>query len=283
MANAHLQVETAALSEEHAGPINFITTNPKLPRYAEWKIFVNIVMKELPIMNAYENGWPIAYIVRGHRHLKKKGCAAGLLNWEAKAPLGFSSKRRATLDVSEHPDLRRAAASAVGRPASASAAAKGPPPVVSSRRPAHSPDAGRPRDCTRSARPYDRPRDSTPCPRGSQFLQSVYIRPRPGASSSSTRTGTSSSTAGPSSSASDTGTHDDLEPVREFLRALQPEQSGLLPVLVAKGVRTGADLDGLACMPRERRKRLFVLWLLEEAITQLQFDALDAGFEAMVS
>ncbi len=43
MANAHLQAETAALSEEHAGHINFITTNPKLPRYAEWKIFVNIV------------------------------------------------------------------------------------------------------------------------------------------------------------------------------------------------------------------------------------------------
>ncbi len=80
-------------------------------------------MKELPIMNAYENGWPIAYIVRGHRHLKKKGCAAGLLNWEAKTvshtivslhiqpliptciaqPRRFDFKRRPTLDVSEHP------------------------------------------------------------------------------------------------------------------------------------------------------------------------------------
>lgn len=74
-----------------------------------------------------------------------------------------------------------------------------------------------------------------------------------------------------------------LAPVREFLRALQPEQSSLLPLLVKKGVRTGTDLDGLARMPRERRKRLLILWLLEEAITQLQFEALDAGFEAMVS
>ncbi|KAL1947848.1 hypothetical protein VTO73DRAFT_13572 [Trametes versicolor] len=301
-----LVARIAALSEKHAAGITFITTSTKHPQYAEWQAFVDIVKDELPIINAYENAWPVAAIVRVHRHKKKVG-GVGLLNWEDKAPRGSDSTHQATLDSdAEHPELHHAADSATGRSASASAAANAPS-LVASRRPAQDPDAGRSRD--RTNRPYNGPRDSTPRTRGSQFLQSVYIRARPAPS-----TGTSfsaglspgteiSSSAGPSSgagfslstgpsSASAAGVHSSgyedasglvLAPVREFLRALHPEQTALLPVLVKKGVRTGADLDGLACMPRERRKRLLILWLLEEAITQLQFEALDAGFEAMIS
>lgn len=42
------------------------------------------VKDELPIINAYENAWPVAAIVRVHRHKKKVG-GVGLLNWEDKA------------------------------------------------------------------------------------------------------------------------------------------------------------------------------------------------------
>lgn len=195
--------------------------------------------------------------------------------------------------MTSSPRLHHAADIAISRPTSTPS---------SQRQALQAPDGGRSQDHTH--KPYDRPRDGTPHTGGRQFLQSVYIRARPTPSTGSSNTGPSSSAsffssvhAGTSSSAgpscaSDAGMYDlnsghydatGLAPVREFLRALHPEQSSLLPVLVKKGVRTGADLDCLACMPRERRKRLLILWLLEETITQLQFEALDAGFEALVS
>lgn len=42
------------------------------------------VKDELPIINAYDDAWPVAFIVRAHRHKKKMG-SVGLLNWEDKA------------------------------------------------------------------------------------------------------------------------------------------------------------------------------------------------------
>ncbi len=76
---------------------------------------------------------------------------------------------------------------------------------------------------------------------------------------------------------------DKLKPVLKFLSALCPEQSGLLPVLASKGIVDNATLDGFAHFPTKQRKALLNSWLREEAITELQFEVLNGGFERIGS
>lgn len=72
-----------------------------------------------------------------------------------------------------------------------------------------------------------------------------------------------------------------MSPVLDFLSKLRPEQTRLLPVLAAKGIVDGAALDGFAHFPAKQRKSMLNSWLREEAITELQFEVLNGGFERM--
>ncbi len=64
-------------------------------------------------------------------------------------------------------------------------------------------------------------------------------------------------------------------PVLAFLRNLVPEQTALLPVFVSKGVTNGAELQGLARMPK--RDEFVYSWVKTNQITELQFVAIMTG------
>lgn len=75
---------------------------------------------------------------------------------------------------------------------------------------------------------------------------------------------------------------DKLKSVLKFLSTLRPEQSGLLPVLALKGIVDEVTLNGFARFPVKQRKALLNSWLREEAITELQFEVLNSGFEKLL-
>ena len=77
------------------------------------------------------------------------------------------------------------------------------------------------------------------------------------------------------------GPHEKTMPILAFLRALESDQSVLLPIFLSMGVADEAALQDLVRM-RTRDAWLYS-WVQRNLITELQFHVLISGFRAMHS
>ncbi|OJT07157.1 hypothetical protein TRAPUB_1972 [Trametes pubescens] len=283
----------ATLNEEVEKEFHMKYVTEKCPGLRK---IVDIVTREFPFMNAYENVWPIIAIVREHRH-RKKYTTNGLIHWEGQAPalVEGENRRVQTASMSPRRDDSRGATGSGGIVDSSRDA--GPsdlhysvrymfslrhrPPVSQEYHPCqfqhiqrhHEPDAQvQVQPSSGSTNPGDRISTTQMC-----RTSGLGLRPAPVESSARSLTAT-----GPLQSRQDApGRTDKRGPVFDFLGALSPEQTSLLSVFVSKGIVDGAALDGFAEFPSKRRKLLLNSWLREETITELQFEVLNEAFESM--
>ncbi|EIW59766.1 uncharacterized protein TRAVEDRAFT_47067 [Trametes versicolor FP-101664 SS1] len=273
---AKLVEKIANLSEDHKDTLHLHRVTVKSQ---EWQAFVDLVKRELPVLDAYENCWPVAAIVREHRRRSFNGRKEGLLRWQSKAPAELAD------------DLRRAP-SPLPRDDSEQAPVAGPSGM------AH--DDGESEDYQASAQDADAPnllpmlrsrasrepsvelkmQASSSCPGSGNRAPATRGARRTGARADR-RISKVSVRAGHGADAHHDAGVVNMSPVLDFLSKLRPEQTRLLPVLAAKGIVDGAALDGFAHFPAKQRKSMLNSWLREEAITELQFEVLNGGFERM--
>ncbi|EIW59765.1 uncharacterized protein TRAVEDRAFT_47066 [Trametes versicolor FP-101664 SS1] len=273
----------STLSEDLKDTLDLQIISTKSPDV--WTL-VDIVKDEFPFMNAYDKAWPIFAIVREHRHKKLYGRRDGLVDWERKAPPSADGDPRELLETPPvpppRPDSGDAAASAlsrtvhegdahgtVGSPGAGSAGSSQHSQVNTPNRGSNERDVqAQGQSTNRVAHPGDH----------ASTTASQASRPRLAPASPAH----SPSAAGPSQSTQGAPEgKDKRDPVFEFLDALFPEQTSLLPLLVSKGIVDGAALNAFARFPSRRRKLLLNAWLREESITELQFEVLNEGFENM--
>ncbi|KAL1940837.1 hypothetical protein VTO73DRAFT_7878 [Trametes versicolor] len=248
---AKLVEKIANLSEDYKDTLHLHRVTVKSQ---EWQAFVDLVKRELPVLDAYEDCWPVAAIVREHRRRRFNGRKEGLLRWQSKAPAELAD------------DLRRAP-SPLPRDDSEQAPVAGPSGM------AH--DDGESEDYKASAQDADAP-NLLPMAQAIALQRLVALgAPVRGRIAASRR-----SQSGLDMAPMRTGVVN-MSPVLDFLSKLRPEQTRLLPVLAAKGIVDGAALDGFAHFPAKQRKSMLNSWLREEAITELQFEVLNGGFERM--
>ncbi|KAI0831257.1 hypothetical protein BC628DRAFT_1500154 [Trametes gibbosa] len=291
-----LVAKIAKRSEQHVKGVHRIDprSHESWPR---WLTFLKLITEELPILQAYQDAWPVAAIVKVHRHKSKSPRGLGLLQWDVQWISGMSRKDNEEISTStDAPDEESdttnenyddaSGADDQGdsgdspneqQPTSSKSKGEGDEPPSSASRPVpHKhcaapsyPDISDPEDdigpgSASASDPASPGAKTAAAPPGAANAASLHATQSPSSSPSPSPSATSSSSLGP---------------VRAFLHALCPPQDALLGVLASKGVTDGTQLRGLARMAG--RKAFLNALLREEAISELQFAALDAGLAAL--
>ncbi|KAH9854190.1 hypothetical protein C2E23DRAFT_884289 [Lenzites betulinus] len=309
-----LVAKIAKRSDKYATSVRRI--DPREPKnWHRWLTFVERITDELPILKAYEDAWPVTAIAQPLPAMPKglnsppenDVNASNIPDDEAShEPDTSDEDSRSSSNASDSGD------SGVATPSTHRQQQPTPPHSTDEGRDGGSSPSSASRSGTRKrvasrGSPGIQIRDGTnsstthvhpiKLAHGRQFFDAVCIPPykrscvstpdalapsksasAPGPGPGPARTSipqasASASAPVPSSSSPPTSTN----PVLAFLCALCPAQDALLPVLAQKGVTDGAQLRGLARMPAARRKALLNAWLREDAISELQFAALEAG------
>ncbi|KAI0780986.1 hypothetical protein BD413DRAFT_666992 [Trametes elegans] len=225
-----------------------------------------MVTQEFPIIMDYNGVWPIAVIVRAHRHRKKlRPSGPGLVRSDRKAPLRMAVAADACLPRRQAATttdgvLSSTASSTVGGTSTSSSAQNGPHHPVQQTNAVHA----------------KFPTFPNPGPRGATHPDAAHTHRQ--------RTEENSSRPRPPAVLRAPGTGPDL--------ALLPWPVTRLPALTLPGARRapaavrrdgrGADSGALDGVGRggDRRQRRVRSWAVERKITPLQFEAILDGFAA---
>ncbi|KAI0670433.1 hypothetical protein C8Q78DRAFT_1036160 [Trametes maxima] len=225
-------------------------------RSMAWEGFMEMVRHQLPIINSYEDAWPVIDLVREHRHRTKQTSSSGLQHFNRKhgRRLGVDSVSTAPLNTTTSTGMNHQ---------SQVDALPGSLPT---------------RRC-RSDR--GSLRTVATCPAGPSSTSG------PDTHGPSVQPEQGRHTEAPPRRENDSGIRASVSvpatdgPVVAFLGSLCPDQSALLPVFLAAGIADGAALNGVARM-EGRNKWLYSL-VREGTLTELQFIAVVAGLDKMRS